>query len=298
MKINKHRRLTKIIQVLERWAPLESTEVSTHLANLFGVSEDDIKRNVVNDLKFLRDEGELCALYYDKYGNLISEDLEPDDISFYRMKWQLREQIDNRISGSLEINKYQSFITTDSKLESTMRIRQGIGKENEIYHYFYFELNHELYHLNIPKAAFKESNEPYFCLGLTRTSGSYPKELKEDFELFQKTHPGLSCALLSYNDPFISGFDFTAPITIVFHLNGRIALLNKENKNTVETLPLPQGEVSNLLSNLTYFRDSTQTQHWTEIKKEEENTFLEGDLFDLKPPFLFRLKKTSGFILS
>lgn len=296
MKVNKHRRLNKILQTLERWAPLEASEVSQHLAIIFSVDENEIKRNVINDLKFLRDEGELVALYYDKHGMLISHDIEPAD-SFYRIKWQLRSSIENLISGSNEVKKYQAFLQTTAGIEDRIKIRAGIAKETLVNHFLYFELNNELYHLSIPKEAFLNEMTPCFILGLTRTKNSYPQKLSSDFELLEKAYPKTSCLLMSFNDPFISSFDTEAPITLIFHLNESITFLNELNKNSVETLEIPKGQAANLLSYLSFFKDKTQTQHWTDLKREQGQDFITGDFQQIRAPFLFRIKETSGFII-
>ncbi len=296
MKINKHRRLNKILQILERWAPLEASEVSQHLAQIFSVEESEIKRNVTNDLKFLRDEGELIALYYDKYGHLISHDIEPED-SFYRIKWQLRSSLENLISGANEVKKYQVYLKTTSGIEDSINIRSGLGKDPLVNHYIYFELNNELYHLSFPKNPFRDQLVPYFIFALTRTKSSYPQNLELDFDLLEKAYPKVPALLMSFSDPFISSFDTEAPIILIFHENQSITFLNEHNKNAVETLEIPEGQAMNLLSYLSYFKDKTQTQHWTELKREEGRDFVTGNNKAIKAPFLFRVKETSGFIV-
>lgn len=300
MKINKHRRLSKIIQILERWAPIESSEVSQHLADIFGVDEGEIKRNVVNDLKFLRDEGEVTPLFFDKHGQFISREIEPD-ATFYRVKWQLKSLEDQWISGSQELIKFESFIEADEYLRDKVSVRQGLGpdlkQESSDFHTLYFEINHEIYHLRLPRLPQRHGDLPILGLALCRSRSSYPNGLKEDFEILNKSYPNIPFILMSFNEPFLSSFELDAPLTFLFSHDHRVTFLNEINKNPVEYLEIPFSQANNLLSYLTFFRDKTQTRHWTEVKKEQGKDYQTGDREGLTLPLLFRLKPTSGFLL-
>lgn len=300
MKINKHRRLTKIIQVLERWSPIESSEVAQHLANIFAVDEQEIKRNVINDLKFLRDEGEVTSLYYDKHGHLISKEVEPDDV-FYRVKWQLKGQEEEQVSGALETARFDTYIEADPSLINQVQIRQGLGSSlsspSEDNFTLYFEINHEIYHLSLPKRPMALGGTPSLGLALCRSKPQYPKTMKADFEILKSSYPEVPFVLISFNEPFISSFETEAPLTLLFTGTNKVTFLNESNKNPVETLEVPSGQAQNLLQYLNFFRDKTQTKHWTDIKKEEGRDYRTGNMIDSTLPILFRLKSTSGFLL-
>lgn len=298
MKVNKHRRLGKIIQTLERWAPLESSEVSHNLANLFGVDEQEIKRNVVNDLKFLRDEGELIALYYDKFGKLLSKEIEPEDGQFYRLKWQLRSQDGQSISGGQELAQYSSYIVASEDIQQKIIIRQGTGTNQDDWNYFYFDLNNDLYHLAIPKVVFAKSTQVEFALALCRTQGSYPKNIENDFVDFCSKYPNVPCILMSLKEPFLSSYDQEPPVIIEFLKDGSLNISGDANKNSLQFLELPQGKAEDLLKYLSLFRDKTQTTHWSDLKKEDGLEFSEGKGFGLKAPLLLRLKESTGFLIN
>lgn len=300
MKINKHRRLSKIIQVLERWAPIESSEVAQHLADIFGVDENEIKRNVVNDLKFLRDEGELIPLYFDKHGRLLGELIEPED-TFYRVKWQLKGQEAQSISGAQELIKFESYIEADEALRDKVSIRQGLDKAlsegSQDFHTLYFEINHEIYHLKIPRIPQRFKEIPILGLALCRSRSGYPGQIKEDFEIVKSSYPKIPFVLMSFNEPFLSSFELDAPLTLLFTQDNKVTFLNEVNKNPVEYLEIPPSQAKNLLSYLNFFRDKTQTRHWTDVKKEQGKDYQTGDAEDLNLPLLFRLKSTSGFLI-
>lgn len=296
-KINKHRRLGKILQTLERWAPLETSEVSQNLANIFAVEESEIRRNVVNDLKFLRDEGELIPLYYNKFGELISKEIEPEDGTFYRVKWQLRSQEGQTISGSHELSQYGSFINASKEIREKLSIRQGMGNNPCDWYYFYFDLNNELYHLAIPKDVISSSNETKVVIGLCRSQPTYPNDLERDFNFLSIKYPHASCILISFKEPFLSSADGHIPITIEFSCSGKIHLNGQENKNPLFFMELPEGKAKNLLTYLSLFRDKTQTTHWTEIKKEEDMQYRENSGRDLCSPLLLKLKENVGFLV-
>ncbi len=300
MKINKHRRLTKIIQVLERWAPMEGAEVAQHLAHIFNVDESEIKRNVINDLKFLRDEGELSTLYFNKHGDLISQDLEPED-SFYRVKWQLREHKDQLISGAQELLGFDTHVIADESLKDQMSIRAGVGlalaQEGEHLHGLYFECNHEIYHLSVPKRPQRPGGLPTLGLAICRTKAQYPKDMAKDFETLKNSYPDVPFIMISFNEPFLSSFELEAPLVLLFNHNDTVTFFNELNKNPVETLEIPSSQANNLLSYLSFFRDRTQTRHWTELKKEQGKDYQKGNLKDLELPIVFRLKTNTGFLL-
>ena len=297
MKVNKHRRLGKIIQTLERWAPLEVSEISQNLAISFGVEESDIKRNVNNDLKFLRDEGEVTALYFNKFGKLVSREIEPEDESFYRIKWQLREQGVTNISGAHELNRYSGHIQATPELEQKLKIRKGLGKNAEDWNYFYFDLNNELHHLAIPKQPLGSSQKVSLALGLCRTKSTYPKEYGRDFIFFSANYLTIPHVLISFKDPFISSMDSEAPIAVEFLENGRFNIKDNSNKNPLQFLEVPQGKAKNLLTYLSLFRDQTQTTHWTDLKREEGLVYKGGSGIHLNGPILLRLKETTGYLI-
>ncbi|MCR9206313.1 MAG: hypothetical protein NXH75_17155 [Halobacteriovoraceae bacterium] len=297
VKINKHRRLTKIVQVLERWAPLDSAEVTQHLCQIFDADEGDLKRNVGNDLKFLREEGEIIPLYFNKLGKLISVDLEPEGEAFYRIKWQLKESATQMISGANLLSQFQCFIECSDHLENDVRLKQGIGKSPQDFIYFYFDLNHELYHFQLPRAPHSElqdKGESYLAISIARTT-SQKENRQKDFQALQNLYPDLPCLLLYFNDPFLSSFESQPPITLLFKKGGDLELINEANKNEVESLEIPQSKASDLLSYLQVFRNQTQTQHWTELKAEE--SFRVGSQRSIASPFIFRIKETTGFVV-
>ncbi|CAM9899639.1 unnamed protein product [Chrysoparadoxa australica] len=297
LKINKHRRLTKIVQVLERWAPLDTNEITTHLSNIFGVEESELKRNVGNDLKFLREESEIIPLYFNKLGKLVSVDIEPDGEIFYRIKWQLRESSTEMISGAHLLSQFQCYINCSEDLESEVKLKQGLGKSPEDFIYFYFDLNHELYHFQFPRAPhsdLSDKDQAYFALAICRSNESEEKRA-QDFLRLKKDYPDISLALLSFQDPFLSAYDEEIPILLLFRKGGTISFLADANKNTVESIEIQNEVASNLLNYLQFFRNRTQTQHWTEIKSD--NGFNVGSREDLHPPFLFRIKETTGFVV-
>lgn len=298
MKINKHRRLGKIIQILERWAPLETSEVSQSLAHIFDISEAEIKRNVSNDLKFLRDEGELIPLYFNKFGELISREIEPEDGSFYRIKWQLRNQDGQHISGAHELNRYSSFIMASEDLQSKVYIRQGLGKSPQDWHFLYFDLNNELYHLAIPRSAVSSSDDTVeYAIGLCRSQSQYPENLKRDFTSFANSAPGKSHILISLKDPFISSMDAQAPIVIELMNNGAFNVSGTANKNSLEFIELPNSKAEDLLRYLSLFKDQTQTTHWTDMKEADGLNYREGSGKNLMAPLLLRIKESSGFLI-
>lgn len=298
MKINKHRRLTKIMQTLERWAPMETSEVTQHLSEIFGVPDSELKRNVLNDLKFLRDEGELTSLYFDKFGKLVSQEIEPEDLQYYRIKWDLKNDDISSVSGYKEIRNFQSHIMVSEPFKDSIKVRKGLGSNPQEFHYFYFELNHEIYHINLPKSPITQKDEPYLILSLTRTSSQYPETLKSDFKKLEALYPSIPLCLLSFNNPFISSIEDEAPITLFLQTNGLISIQSQKNKNLVEYLEIPEGKAKAMLKYLTFFKDKTQTQHWTKIQEKELEGFLTGDNENLKKPILLRVKENSGFILS
>lgn len=295
MRVNKHRRLSKIVQVLERWAPLETSEVTAHLSLIFDIPENDLKRNVLNDLKFLRDEGELIALYYNKFGKLESIDLEPEDGSYYKIKWQFAQTQEQLISGASELAQFQTHIQATPGFEDLIKVRKGIGQNSLEFFYFYFEVNHELYHLTIPKAPGAPKDTPYFHLAISRTSSQYPQSMAQDFKKIQTQD--IPLIFLSFNNPFISSFDAISPLKLTFRLNGSVSFESSQNKNTIQFREIQAEKLKGLLESLTFFKDQTQTQHWTQISKKEENDYLTGDKDNLKAPVIFKIKDTAGFIL-
>lgn len=296
-KINKHRRLTKIVQVLERWAPLDSGEITQHLCQIFDTDETELKRNVSNDLKFLREEDEIIPLYFNKLGKLISIDLEPESETYYRIKWQLKDSTTQMISGANLLSQFQCHIHCSEVIENEVRLKEGIGKSPENFVYFYFDLNHELYHFQLPRAPHSDlldKDDPYLVISMAR-SNSNPDFREKEFSVLQAQYPTLPCLLLYFNDPFLSSFEGEPPLTLIFKKGGAIEFLNEGNKNSVESLEIPQSKASDLLNYLQFFKNKTQTQHWTDLKEEEK--FLIGNQRSLSSPFIFRIKETTGFVV-
>lgn len=286
------------MQVLEHWAPLDTSEVTSHLSKLFSVPESDLKRNVGNDLKFLREEGEIIPLYFDKLGKLISLDIEPENENFYRIKWQLKESLTQMISGANLLQQLQGFVHAPEGLQGELKIRQGVGDNPQDFIYLYFELNYELYYLQIPRApktpSFMKTQTPYLELHLAR-SKDREKERIADFKKISKRNPDCASILFTINDPFLSSFEEEAPIRIIFHKEGNFNFYCSENKNPVEGLILPEGKAADLLSYLQFFKNKTQTQHWTDLKREED--YIVGNQEEIQGPFIFRIKETTGFLI-
>ncbi len=295
MKITKHRRLSKIMQILDRWGPIDTSEVTQHLAMIFGVDESEIKRNVQNDLKFLRDEGDAIPYYYDKLGNFLGENNPPEDGSFFKVQWQSAEKKDLKVSGLGELRNYKGDLLCSESFDKNISIRQGKGVSTPGVKYFYFDLNHELFHIALKFDYFDQSKDDLLHIGIGRSSTDRitPKQYAPMKDL---AAPGL---LISLKDPFLSTLEEgeLPPFLLTIHKDQSVSLKSHQNKNPLQSLEVDEQQVQKTLSELTFFKDKTKTQHWTDLNTEEEN-FIEGERSFLQTPLLIKIKSYSGFILT
>ena len=294
IKITKHRRLSKIMQILDRWGPIETTEVCSHVAKAFGVNESDIKRNVQNDLKFLRDEGDAYPSYFDKFGNLVAEFDPPAEGVFFKTSWQSTEKKDLKISGLGELRRFKGDLMCSPSFEKNIQIRQGRGADNPGIKLLYFELNHELFHLALSFDFFDNTKDDLLHIGLGRSSKERINE-KQFSPMDQFSAP--SC-LLSLKDPYLSSFEEgeLPPFIITVHKDQTISVKCHQNKNPIKSKEISKEEAEDTLTELTFFKDKTKTQHWTDIKVEDKD-FLSGEQSYLNSPLLLKVKDYSGFIL-
>jgi len=290
MKVSKHRRLSKIIEVLERWAPLETSEICQHLAIAFSVQETDLRRNVLNDLKFLLDEGELSALYLDKHENIVSRDLPPDEGSFYKIKWLPSNWNELPISGIKVLKDLRGDFYSSPSLLKSCDLKVGYKEEGLDFFKVSFELNHELHSLRFNVGAKSDRARSFLKLGLGRGYFCAHDRGQQDQE---------KLALLSLNDPFLSAFekDSGAPIEIEYFEN-RTVTIRSRNKNDIYIEPLSPEQLSELIKQFTFLAHKTKTQHWTELtkKKEKLSPLKQAETFTL--PLLMKTKEGSGIILS
>ncbi len=295
MKVTKHRRLSKIMQVLDRWGPIDTSEVTQHLAKIFDVEEAEIKRNVQNDLKFLRDEGDAIPYYYDKLGNFLGENAPPEDGTFFKVQWQSAEKKDLRISGLGELRRFKGDLQCSEAFEKNVSIRYGKGVPTPGIKYLYFDLNHELFHIALKFDYFDQTKEDLLHIGLGRSSTD---RITEKLYAPMNTLAAPSI-LLSLKDPFLSSLEDgeLPPFLITIHKDQSISLKSHQNKNPLHSLEVNDEQVQKTLSELTFFKDKTKTQHWTELNTENEN-FILGDRSFLKSPLLIKIKSYSGFILT
>lgn len=295
MKITKHRRLSKIMQILDRWGPIETSEVTQHLAKIFGVEEHDIKRNVQNDLKFLRDEGDAIPYYYDKLGNYLGENGQPEDGIFFRVQWQSAEKKDLKISGLGELRTYKGDLFCSDPFDKNISIRHGKGVSIPGVKYLYFDLNHELFHVAMKFDYFNQSKDDLLHIGIGRSPSDRITE-KHYMALKGLAEPGL---LLSLKDPFLSSFEdgVLPPLQITLHKDQSVSLKSHQNKNPIQSLEVNQTQLDKMLTELTFFKDKTKTQHWTDLNTTDQ-TFIQGERSYLQTPLLIKIKSYSGFILA
>lgn len=286
--------MTKIMQTLHRWGPLDLSEINHRLERAFDASSDSLKRNIQNDLKFLRDEGEIVTYYYDKFGNFISSELPPTGDSFYRIKWQTRENEHYQLSGLKELEQFKGSLLFNEEALTRIEIRQGIAKTDPAKRILYFELNHEMYHLSIQAPARDDQRKLFFEVGIGRLGN-------DTFAQYQwPDDQNTPKAVLTLQDPFLSTLDnpMAPPISLRFYTNGTIDLLDHSNKNKPQSAEISQTHLQKILTDLTFFRDQTKTKHWTDTQnsREEFETF-EGSRQALKAPLVIRVQERSGFIL-
>lgn len=295
MKITKHRRLSKIMQVLDRWGPIDTSEVTQHVAQIFGVSESEIKRNVQNDLKFLRDEGDAIPYYYDKLGNFLGENAPPEDGTFYKVQWQTSDKKDLRISGLGELRRFKGDLKSSPSFEKNISLRTGKGTPTAGVKYFYFDLNHELFHIALKFDYFDQTKEDLLHIGIGRSpSDKVTEKLFEPLKALAA--PSL---LLSLKDPFLSSLEEgeLPPFLLTIHKDQSVSLKSHQNKNPIHSLEVDHDQVQKTLSELTFFKDKTKTQHWTDLNTQDQE-FVAGERSFLRTPLLFKIKSYSGFILT
>jgi len=295
MKVTKHRRLSKIMQVLDRWGPIDTSEVTQHLSKIFGVAESEIKRNVQNDLKFLRDEGDAIPYYFDKLGNFLGESAPPEDGTFFKVQWQSAEKKDLKISGLGELRRFKGDLVCSSAFEKNISIRYGKGTPTPGIKYFYFDLNHELFHIALKFDYFDQTKEDLLHIGLGRSSTDKVTE-KLYSPMKELAAPSI---LLSLKDPFLSSLEEgeLPPFLITIHKDQSVTLKSHQNKNPLQSSEVDEEHVQKTLSELTFFKDKTKTQHWTDINTDDDS-FIQGDRSFLKTPLLIKIKSYSGFILT
>jgi len=295
MKVTKHRRLSKIMQILDRWGPIDTSEVTQHLAIMFGVKENEIKRNVQNDLKFLRDEGDAIPYYYDKHGNYLGENGPPEDGTFFRIQWQAAEKKNLKISGLGELRNYKGDLFCSAPFDKKISIRQGKGTSIPGVKYLYFDLNHELFHIAMTFDYFDQSKDNLLHIGIGRSPSDRITE-KQYMALKGLAAPSL---LLSLKDPFLSSLEDgeLPPFLITLHKDQSVSLKSYQNKNPMQSLEVNEKELEQTLSQLTFFKDKTKTQHWTDLSTSEQ-AFIQGERSYLQTPLLIKIKSYSGFILA
>ncbi len=284
------------MQTLHRWGPLDISELNLRLEKAFSAPADSLKRNIQNDLKFLRDEDELVTYYYDKFGNFLSTDFPPDEDSFYRMKWQTRENESYKISGLKELELFKGSLIFNDPATPMLEIRQGVAKHTPGTNFFYFELNHDLYHLRIERPAQDNQKTKFFELGIGRIG-------TDNFADYKWSEAeGQAKALLTLQDPFLSVVDDPQkpPLSIYFYSDGTFDLLDHSNRNSPQSVEMSTEQMHKILTDLTFFKDQTKTKHWTDSQmiEEEEQGSQVGARENLKAPFLIKIQNRSGFILN
>jgi hypothetical protein len=159
---------------------------------------------------------------------------------------------------------------------------------------FYFELNHELYHLEVDLSTFANTTQSMFQLIIVR-AGRYGSDLLKT--LGQESLP---TAILVLNDPYLSALTNKplGPLKVSIHKSGVINIDDFGTKNPITHCALEAHERDELLSRLTFHKNQTKTQHWSELKKGEEKKYHEGSKDGVKVPCLIRVRNYSGFILS
>ncbi len=283
------------MQILDRWGPIDTSEVTQHLATIFSVEESEIKRNVQNDLKFLRDEGDAIPYYYDKLGNYLGENSPPEDGTFFKVQWQSAEKKDLKVSGLGELRSYKGDLICSDSFDKNISIRQGKGTATPGVKYFYFDLNHELFHIALKFEYFDQSKDDLLHIGIGRSQSDKlsPKQYAPMKDL---AAPSL---LLSLNDPFLSSLEDgeLPPVLITIHKDQTVSLKSHQNKNPLQSLEVDEQHVQKTLTELTFFKDKTKTQHWTDINSADEN-FIQGERSYVQTPLLIKIKSYSGFILA
>jgi len=294
-KITKHRRLNKIVSIVDRWGPVSPSDIVQKLSAAYGVPEKELKRNVQNDLKFLRDEGELVQNYYDKFGKYIGDDTTVDetDQTYKTTKWQTIDNRLNLIPGLSELKKYQANLYTLPESQDILSIKSGKKRVDFGLFGFYFELNHELYHLEIDLSTFPNTPESLFKLIIVR-NGDYSNDVMK--LLKSEESP---CALLALNDPYLSALTHKplGPLTLSLHKSGNFHIKDYGTKNPISHCSLEAHEKDELLSRLTFHKNQTKTQHWSELKGAQEKVYEVGSQDNVKSPCLIRVRSYSGFIL-
>jgi hypothetical protein len=295
-KITKHRRLNKIVSVVDRWGPINSTEIVKKLSAVYGVPEKELKRNVQNDLKFLRDEGELVQNYYDKFGKFIGDEavIDEDDQRFKTIKWQTIDNRLNLIPGLSELKKYHADLITLPESQDILSVKSGKKIVDFGLFAFYFELNHELYHLEINLSTFSNSPDSLFQLIIVR-AGDYGSELIKSLQ-----QEPLPSAILVLNDPYLSAITMKplGPLSLSFHKSGIIHIADYGTKNPITHCNIEAHERDELLSRLTFHKNQTKTQHWSELKHGNEKKYQEGSASSIQLPCLIRVRNYTGFIVS
>jgi hypothetical protein len=283
------------MQILDRWGPIDTSEVTQHLAQIFGVEESEIKRNVQNDLKFLRDEGDATPLYYDKLGNFLGENAPPEDGSYFKVQWQSSEKKDLKISGLGELRRFKGDLICSPSYEKNLSIRYGKGPPTPGIKYFYFDLNHELFHIALQFDYFDQSKDDLLHIGLGRSSSDSISD-KLYAPMKELDAPSI---LLSLKDPFLSTLEEgeLPPFLITIHKDQSVSLKSHQNKNPLHSLEVTEEQVHKTLSELTFFKDKTKTQHWTDLNTNDD-LFIEGARNFLQGPVLIKIKSYSGFILT
>jgi len=283
------------MQTLHRWGPLDLAELNSRLEVSFNAEPDSLKRNIQNDLKFLRDEGELVTYYYDKFGDFISMDLPPTGDAFYRMKWQTRENESYQISGLKELELFKGSLFLNPQAVPILEVRQGIGAQAPDKRLVYFELNHELYHLCISCPAKTSEKRKFLELGIGRTGSSSFKDHQWSTEI------ETAQVLLTLQDPYLSAIEAVEkpPIALSFFSDGAIDLTHNTNKNLPKSTEITEKQKQAILSDLTFFRDQTKTKHWTDTKAlAADDGLKEGSRKNLMGPFILKIQDRSGFIVS
>lgn len=283
------------MQILDRWGPIETSEVTQHLSIIFGVEESEIKRNVQNDLKFLRDEGDAIPYYYDKLGNYLGENTPPEDGTFFRVQWQSAEKKELKISGLGELRNYKADLYCSEPFDKNITIRHGKGTPIPGVKYLYFDLNHELFHIAMKFDYFDQSKDDLLHIGIGRS----PSDRITDRQYTALKTLAAPSLLLSLKDPFLSSLEDgeLPPFLITIHKDQSVSLKSHQNKNPMHSLEVNQQQLEKTLTELTFFKDKTKTQHWTDLSTSEE-PFIQGERSYLQTPLLIKIKSYSGFILA
>ena len=292
--VNKATRIQVLLEVLRRWGRQDKGQINQNVAAALGVSSDELKKVLYEDLRELVAQGTIRVEYLSLDGKLI-DDYQPEVHKSVRCIW-LKDSSAPPIPGAGALEEAGASLWVSETLKDEVWVDDGRNHEDNEFCHLFFNLHAQFFSIRIRKEALPVT------LIVTRTpneGAAVPLKIGKHLEVLEKSY-GRRLMLLRVSNTGVSASDGTLRdghflLKLVDQKSGKIQDLG--STNGTHYLTPQEAVVASLVEQGLLLGEHTATQSWNHREVPIEPLTLAKPHASISVPFPLLVQASDSFRL-